>query len=512
MKFKNTLLSLAFLATSVFASGHYDSIRGTIRDVNGKTLAKNKEGFYIGLSARLGKDTEKLDEAIDRLKKVFYINHHTLDDLRYDFLSRDFVTNKKEYVKFLNFIPKTDMFNNAKLSDLPKSVKIIPKKERYYMYSPFASHVVGYANYKEKIKAYKGMVGVEKTYNDVLENGEDITLSIDVFFQESIANIFSNKIGSVIIMDANDGSILAGISLPNYDLNSFAQGLTYKEWEEIKNNPRLPFTNRLVNSLFPLGTIATFGSSLYLLSSKQIEENTRIFSSKNKYNIAKKYRCKEKNLAKNLTMEDAIKNDCYRYFFSVSHEVNLNKLASTYVKLGIGTKTNTDLPYELSGQLPKQAEKKSSKFKALVGFGKFFATPIQMAKYTASIATGKSLTPHFVKNVNYAKNYYKVEDRLNKFEKSKLPFFRNIMKDLGKDIKLKRSNIKVALKLAKIHMTFNKSSSNISFPGNLAISYAPADNPKYIVTIVLDDENDNKTMKELITKIYDRMIKFGYLK
>lgn len=512
MKFKNTLLSLAFLATSVFASGHYDSIRGTIRDANGKTLAKNKEGFYIGLSARLGKDTKKLDKTLDGLKKVFYINHNTLDKLRYDFLSKDFKTNKKEYIKFLNFIPKTDMLKNAKLSDLPKSVKITPKKERYYMYSPFASHVVGYANYKEKINAYKGMVGVEKTYNDILENGNDITLSIDAFLQESIANIFGSKTGSVIIMNAEDGSILAGISLPNYDLNSFAQGITYKEWEDITDNPRKPFTNRLTNSLFPLGTIATFGSSLALLDSKKMDENTKVFCGKNNYQITKRYRCKKVFLDKNITMKEAIENECYQYFFGIKDKINAKELVLAYQKLGVGIKTDVDLPNEFNGRIFKQSKKGLNKFTSMVGFGEFLTTPIQMAKYTASIATGKSLTPHFRIKTNNTENYYEAKDKLSEFEKSKLPFFRNIMKDLGKDIKLKNPNIKVALKLAQIHIAFNQATPNISFPGNLAISYAPADNPKYIVTIVLDDKNDNKTMREFITKIYDKMIKFGYLK
>lgn len=516
MKFKNIIFCFSLLVTGVFADKNLQSVRGSIRDISGLSLAKNKDGFTIKLPAKLTKNVKKLDGVIKDIRSVFYINYHTIYKLKSDFLSNKYNKQSDKYFKFIDFVPQSDLLKNAKLSDLSKDIQIIPTKARYYLYSPYASHLIGYARFDKESLDYKGMNGIEKKYNDILNAGINIRLSLDMHLQEDIANIVGNNAGVVIVMDANDGSILSGVSLPNHDTNSFSRGITYKQWNEISNNPYKPFTNRIVNGLYIPSTLATFGSSLALLESQEIEENRKIHIYKKDHRTTRKYKCDKDYVDRDIDLKDAIKGDCYQYFLDVDNKISMKDLNSTFLKLGLGKKTNIDLPNEFNGQIVKKPYKDLSKFLAMVGYGDFFVTPIQIAKYTASIATGKSLTPHLIDSIGYKKTTFLSKNVLNDFEKSKLPFFRSIFEEFGKDIKLKKPNLSVAMKISKIEVNKTLSKNEKSYtkhflrPHFILTSYTPTDKPKYIVTILLEHAQDRSTIKNIATKVYNKLIEYGY--
>ncbi|MCH3853835.1 penicillin-binding protein 2, partial [Campylobacter jejuni] len=78
------------------------------------------------------------------------------------------------------------------------------------------------------------------SYTSALSN--DIELTIDIELQSFLTQLFEGNAGAAIIMDISDGSILAAGSFPEYDLNPFVTGISYKEWDELSNNLDHPFT------------------------------------------------------------------------------------------------------------------------------------------------------------------------------------------------------------------------------------------------------------------------------
>lgn len=144
-----------------------------------------------------------------------------------------------------------------------------------------------------KLTNFTGKSGIERYYNDVLQGekgtkiykvnalnqeveqlsytsalSNDIELTIDIELQSFLTQLFEDNAGAAIIMDISDGSILAAGSFPEYDLNPFVTGISYKEWDELSNNLDHPFTNKLINGYYPPGSVVKMGVGLSFLNSK----------------------------------------------------------------------------------------------------------------------------------------------------------------------------------------------------------------------------------------------------
>lgn len=90
----------------------------------------------------------------------------------------------------------------------------------------------------------------------------DIELTIDIELQSYLTSLFEGNAGAAIIMNVNDGSILAAGSFPEYDLNPFVTGISFKDWDELSNSLDHPFTNKLINGYYPPGSVVKMGVGL----------------------------------------------------------------------------------------------------------------------------------------------------------------------------------------------------------------------------------------------------------
>lgn len=105
-----------------------------------------------------------------------------------------------------------------------------------------------------------------------------------------------------------------------------------------------------------------------------------------------------------MNLVEAIKGSCDVYFYEGSLLVGIDYMSAYLQRLGFGSKTGVDLPNEFVGTMPNKAWK-MQKFKrawyqgetvnASIGQGDVLVTPMQVAKNTAQIASGKAITPHF---------------------------------------------------------------------------------------------------------------------
>ena len=83
--------------------------------------------------------------------------------------------------------------------------------------------------------------------------GEDLTLSISLPLQEVATRALEGQVGSVVLMDADSGELLAQVSLPSYDPNEFVMGISHAKWNALLEDPNHPLQNRPVQSAYPPG-------------------------------------------------------------------------------------------------------------------------------------------------------------------------------------------------------------------------------------------------------------------
>ena len=420
-------------------------VRGEITDIHGKLLAMNQIGFSISIMPHL-KEEDK------RLKAVGEVLAETFPDLNTTILFKVYRKQNSPYnhkfIKVVDFIPYADMMGAyAKLSLYPE-IKIEAETKRYYPYGKYVAHLIGYtgrSNQKENeadevvnIVGKVGKSGLERYYNKVLQgelgyvinkvtatnrtievlekvlpkDNKNLTLNIDIDLQQMIYREFAKiKETGVAIVMRTTGEIVAAVSYPAYDPNLFVGGISSKDWRALQEDLAHPFTNKITHGTYPPGSTIKMGMALafdkaipgILRQSEYCNGFITIGKSKHKFRCWKHYGHGDAHLRK------AIRESCDVFFYKKSLKVGIDNMAKNLHAFGLGVKTGVDLPREYNGVIPDKAWKmrrfkqpwyKGETVIASIGQGYDSVTPLQVARYTALIATGNLVTPRVAKLVD----------------------------------------------------------------------------------------------------------------
>lgn len=543
-------------------------IRGLIFDTKGRLLASNDLGFSIAMKPYLHikKENRKLlDEEIAFFAQFFPDINTTM--LRRNYIREDSYYNQ-DFIEVVEFVPYKDMIAAYSELNLRENLRILPTVKRSYPYENIASHIIGYigkANLQEmkeneiaKLTRYVGKSGVEKYYNAILQGekgirevkvnafnkeieelfytnpkSQDLILSIDIELQRFLTKVFAENAGVAIIMDADDGSILAAGSFPEYDLNLFVSGISASQWQELNESPEHPFINKMINGLYPPGSVVKMGVGLAYLNSGAFNAKGTFFCSGAVELSNRLFRCWNRIGHGAMDLRDAIKHSCDIYFYEGALKVGIDKIAPTLLKMGFGSKTGVDLPNEFIGIMPHREWKlrrynaawfRGETLNTSIGQGNFLVTPMQIAKYTAQIASGKRVTPHFVKSEQNAS----VQDELfTPFEKNQLPLIKEAMLAVAKEpggtayryFQYLPLNVAAKTGTAQVVGFSQTEKRNIrekdleyySRSHTWLTSFAPYDKPKYVVTVLLEHGGKTMTTNALAIKIYEKLLELGYL-
>ncbi|HEG0496458.1 TPA: penicillin-binding protein 2 [Campylobacter jejuni] len=553
-------------------------VRGQITDRNGTLLAINDLGFSISIKPYLSiKKSNKgiLDKELSELENLF-------PDLNASKLAEIYKRNdsyyNQDFIKVVDFIPYDEIIPHYSELNLNKTIKIDPVVKRKYPFGKLASHIIGYvgkANLQDvqeneiaKLSNYTGKSGIERYYNDILQGekgirvykvnalnqeveqlsytpamSNDIELTIDIELQSYLTSLFEGNAGAAIIMNVNDGSILAAGSFPEYDLNPFVTGISFKDWDELSNSLDHPFTNKLINGYYPPGSVVKMGVGLSFLNSKNISPSTQYVCNGSIELGGRFFRCWNRSGHGPVDLKHAIKYSCDVYFYNGSLQVGIDQISETLSRIGFGAKTGVDLPSEFVGTLPSKEWKmqryrqswfQGDTLNTAIGQGNFLATPMQIARYTAQIAKGEEVIPHFLKKIENNNTIIENQIGENKkeiftlFEKSQLPYIRDAMYAVANEQGgtsyryLHNLDVKVAAKTGTAQVVgFSQTDKNrvdekqfeyYSRSHAWVTSYAPYSKPKYVVTVLLEHGGRNITSGATVAKIYQKMIELGYFK
>ena len=242
--------------------------------------------------------------------------------------------------------------------------------------------------------------------------GDNLILSLDTDIQALAERLLRGKRASAVMLNVKDGSVLALVSMPDYDLNDFSGVLTTKIWKKYFENPNHPMYNRAVQSSYPPGSTFKPVIALAGLDSKIITEHfsatCRGFLRYGRRN----YYCWYKKGHGTLDLIHGIENSCNVYFYNLGIKVGVDVWADYARRLHFGEKTGIDLPHENSGLVPdrKYLDKKFGKDKwskglmlnMAIGQGDLLVTPLQMAQMAMIIANdGLGFRPHLLLGVEH---------------------------------------------------------------------------------------------------------------
>lgn len=541
---------------------HKLPIRGMIEDRNGEKLAINEMGFSLLIKPHLSsnKNKERLEEVADLIIK--YFPEYEKEKIIKEYKKEDSSYNH-DFIKVIDYIPYDSFFPKYTIFSSNDFIKIEPSTRRYYPQKEVASHIIGYVGKATKLdilgnelSQFNGVIGkngLEKFYNsklqgemgykdvkvnalnqeiEILEEKDasvdnSIKTTLDVRLQKYIQEVFEGKSGAIVVMDARNGELLAAASFPEYDNNIFSKGITVNEWNDMKNNFDHPFTNKIINGLYPPGSVIKMGVALSFLENG-IKDNFTVNCTGSLTIGDRNFRCWKTTGHGLVDVRKAIAESCDDFFYKGSLKLGIGKISETLAKLGIGELTGVDQINEFAGVNPNK-EWKESKFNqpwyigetviTSIGQGNMLVSPLQIARYTAFLATGRLPKPHF-----YKANYEEPKDL--DIPKEYLEIVRKGMYDVAYDErgtanKYVNSKVTIAAKTGTAQVVTISQSEKVRMKESelkyydrshaWITSFAPFKNPQFIVTVLEEHGGHGGAAGEIISKIYDKLLELGYI-
>lgn len=430
------------------------------------------------------------EETFYKFKEKYEIKNEDISEIR-KIISIRYAITKEGYSSTKSLTIAEDISREAiaefsENADEFPGINIVVQPVRKYVEGNLASHILGYAakisdsEYQSKKDVYTqndiiGKTGIEYLFEDYLrgENGTkqidmavDGTITAEVVEEEAIAganvvltidsklqkiteevlktNIekirsggfgktYDAKGGSCVVMNVKTGEVLAMASYPDYNPQSFANGISTEEWNSYSNNKLYPLLNKTIQSAYEPGSIFKMVTAIAGLESGNINLNEKISDT----GIYKKYGSEWKCWYYTdyhtghgyLNVIGAIEKSCNFFFYETADRMGIETLDKYANYFGLGKKTGIELPGEVNGILASKEYTESidrtwnpgDTINAAIGQGYNKFTPLQMAKYISMIANGgNGIDVSIIKTIQNVNGTEVSKEELNKVVNEKL--------------------------------------------------------------------------------------------
>jgi penicillin-binding protein 2 len=453
-----------------------EAARGVIYDRNGRILVQNIPSFTVTIiPAYLPEDEQEEMAVFSQLSALLGIPASTATASTGTFSPRrgikEMIDEVRDTAPYRPLTIKTNVDRDTVFIieeehlDLP-GVLIELDPIRQYPSGDLTSHIIGYVGPipGEQAEAYAnrgydpnndtvGLTGVELTFDEELRGskgykyievdvagrevravgdpqpslpGHNLILTIDLelqqFMEEALRRGMENvesENGVAIAMNPQTGEILSLVSLPSYDNNLFATGISQEDWARLEEDPRKPLVNHAITGQYPPGSAFKIIPAAAALEEGVVNRRTTLTCQgtlwlPNKYfpddpELAQPFYCWIHKYGQGhgaLNIVQAIAQSCDIFFYQLGggfkefEGLGLERLSEYAGLFGLGQPTGIDLPGEASGLVPTQKWKRinyaenwstGDTYNVSIGQGFILVTPLQLLNATAAIANGGTL-------------------------------------------------------------------------------------------------------------------------
>ena len=405
--------------------------RGAILDRNNAQLASNRIEFRIDIIPERLVDA---DGTVAELARLLAFTPVQLQDLE-DKLDKGHGYQPIEVASGLH----SEQYDKV-LVRLPDMPGVIAQQgfTRWYPTGPAVAHLAGYVgpasakdyeaeknpllvtpgfkigkdglekHFEQRLRGTPGAQRVEVTATGKfvrdLEHRDDIPgkpikLTIDSALQDYAARRIGLESAAVVVIDCQTGGILALVSMPAFDPNSFAGGIGRLQWKMLNEDDHIPLLNKALRGLYPPGSTMKPMASL-ALQLHSVDPDERV-NCPGGYQLGNRFfRCDA--VHGSVDMRTAIERSCNTYFWSMGRRVGYDAIAPIARQLGLGQEFELPGAAQRYGTIPDAAWKMrryhqewtaADSLNASIGQGYVSVSPLQLAVMTARIASGKNLVP-----------------------------------------------------------------------------------------------------------------------
>lgn len=435
----------------------------------------------------------------------------------------------------------------GKAQELP-GIVLEKAAKRNYADSAIFSHVIGYDGRvrKEDLEEHPdylysdriGRDGVEKEYEKALHGvhgaqhtvvdsrgtvikevgitlpqaGSDLFLTIDAGLQKKIFDSLSAMMeraqtttAAAIALNPKNGEVLALVSLPSFDNNSFAHGITADEYAAILNDPAKPLFNRAIAGAYAPGSTIKPLIAAAALSEHVITPETQI-ESRGGIQVGNFFFGDWRTHGfTDLRRAIAVSSDVYFYTLGGGYGgiqgLGMTRMKKYETLFGFGAPSGIDLPGEASGFVPDEEWKEKTlgerwyvgnSYHAAIGQGFVTTTPLQIVNYVAAIANGGTLyQPHVLSSVRGADgSFTTTEQKIIRRDFVDPNILRVVREGMRQTITDGTATMLQNLSVAVAGKTGTAQFGTEGRTHSWFVSFAPYDDPQIALVVLVEGQTD----------------------
>ena len=514
--------------------------RGMIFDRNGVPLAENAQNYRIVI---VREDAGDVEAALTKLRQLIYLGDDEIERTLKEIARRSSfvpvtVTDQRSWDDLAAVA-----VNTPALPGITPDVGLT----RNYPLGPDYAHVVGYVGPVSDYDLSKiddddpllqipkfqiGKTGVEQKYEHDLRGkagakrievnaagrvmreldrdegvpGTDLQLTVESKLQNfTEARLALGLSAAAVVMDVQTGDLLAVGNAPTFDPNKFVRGISVSDYGELTENKYRPLANKAVQGAYPPGSTFKMLVSLAALESGLLSSDETIYCGGYTELGNRRFHCWKRGGHGRVNLEQSLQQSCDVFYYELAQRVGIDRIAEQARKFGIGEEFDLPMSAVTSGVMPDKEWKRSrydqewrvgDSLNAAIGQGYVLASPLQLAVMTARIASGNRIQPRLVKSINGVETPVVGAEPLD-LNEGHLRLIRkgmyavsNTSRGTGYGSRIAREGFTMAGKSGTSQVR-SVVVNNADVPWEerdhgLFVCYAPYDNPKYAVSVIVE--------------------------
>ncbi|WP_282096726.1 penicillin-binding protein 2 [Epibacterium ulvae] len=417
--------------------------RGRIFDRNGKVIAQNSPSYRIVI---VPENSDDVEVAISRLRKLIDIPDEDIEKAMVDIknsrpfhritlsdqvawediakvaanapalpgispevgLTRIYPQNA-DFAHVVGYVGPVSDYDLSKMEN-PDPILLTPR---------FQFGKVGFeAKLEEQLRGKAGTKQVEvNAYGRIMrelgrregEAGGDMQLTLDADLQAYAQARLGNESASAVVIDCETGDLRAISSSPSFDPNLFVRGISGTDYRSLTSDPYRPLANKTVQGTYPPGSTFKMIVALAALEEGIVGTEDTVWCPGHLEVSGRRFHCWKRAGHGHVNLNESLKGSCDVYYYDLAIKVGIEKISAMARRFGLGIRHDLPMSAVASGLAPDKEWKKQSydqdwlvgdTVNASIGQGYMLASPMQLAVMTARLATGRSVTPRLLKSID----------------------------------------------------------------------------------------------------------------
>ena len=350
--------------------------------------------------------------------------------------------------------------------------------------------------------------------------GSDLQLTIDAKLQSYVQARLNNESASAIVMDVQSGDLLAIASAPTFDPNLFVRGISSRDYTALTENKYRPLASKSVQGAYPPGSTFKMITAMAALEEGLIGPDDTVYCPGYLEVAERKFHCWKRAGHGWVDLQNSLKQSCDVYYYDLALKVGIEKISAMANRFGLGVRHDVPMSAVAAGLTPTKAWKArvhgqdwviGDTVNASIGQGYMLASPLQLAVMTARLASGRAVEPRLVKSIDGIEQparggdsmgmnennlrkmrramYEVVNDRRGTAYGSRI--IEDAMRMAGKTGTSQVRNITAAERARGV--TKNEDLPWERRDHALFVNFAPYDDPKYAVAVVVEHGGGGST-------------------